>query len=242
MNGRVVKFLAAAALGTATMFGGNVTLGSTVSITGITGSIAPFSAVVNGITENVICDDPYDFYPTTGSYTANVTQVSELTGLSNSSSFLAQTMYASLPNATTLYDELAFLAMKIATGNPANSDIQTAIWYLVNNDFASHPKIDNGLTISPLGSLSAGAQSLINMAIQQSIAGFPANFGSNVEILTPTCVVGGKNVGCAAGSGKSQEFIVVTATPEPATYAMFGAGLILLSLGTFRRRKYKQNS
>jgi hypothetical protein len=240
MNGRFVKFLAAAALGTATMFGGNIALGTTVSITHITGSITPFSAVVGGITENVICDDPYDVYPTTGSYTADVTQVSELPS-TGTNAFLAQTMYATLPNATKLYDELAFLAMKIVTGSSGNADIQNAIWYLVNNDFAGHPTIDAGLTITPFSSLSAAAQGWVNTATSQT---FAAGYAPNVEILTPTCTVSGVTGPCKAGgsTAHSQEFIVVMPTPEPATYALFGSGLILLSLGTFRRRKYKHNS
>lgn len=247
MNGRFTKFLAAAAFGSATMFGSLIPLGTVVSISNVTGSLAPYQATVNGGTVNVICDDPYDVYITTG-YTALETQVSELSSPpagNTSAQFLAQTMYGSIGTpqvATKLYDMLAFLAMKVVPGGGhANDDLQYAIWYLVNNDFLTNgktpPSLDSGVApLSPLTSLSSVAQNWVSLAMSQT---YGAGYGANVLILTPVCGTNPK-AGCAAGTGHSQEFIVVT--PEPATYALFGAGLIVLSLGTFRRRRNKANS
>jgi len=51
---------------------------------------------------------------------------------------------------------------------------------------------------------------------------------ANALVLTP--VAGSQR---PPVDGMTQELFY--ATPEPATYAMFGIGLVLLSLGTFRR-------
>lgn len=248
MNGRLVKILATAALGSASMFAGIIPLGTTVSISNVTGSLTPYQATINGQIVNVICDDPYDTYVSTG-YTAIETQVSTISSPpagNTSSQFLAQTMYGSIGSvavATKLYDAIAFLAMKVVPGaGAANNDLQTAIWYLVNNDFLTNgktpPKLDSGISpLSPLTGLSTVAQNWVSLAMSQS---YTAGYGANVFILTPECPNGTKTACGAAGTlTHSQEFIVVT--PEPATYALFGMGLILLSLGTFRRRRNRLN-
>ena len=243
MNGRILKFVAAAAFGSASMFAGIIPLGTTVSISNVTGSLTPYQATVNNQVVNVICDDPYDTYISTG-YTALETQVSQISNPvgGTSAQFLAQTMYGSIGTvavATKLYDAIAFLAMKVVPGaGAANNDLQTAIWYLVNNDFLSNgrtpPPLDAGISpLSPLTSLSTVAQNWVSLAMSQT---YSAGYGANVVILTPECPNGTKTA-CAAGANHSQEFIVVT--PEPRTYALFGMGLILLSLGTFRRRRSK---
>ena len=124
--------------------------------------------------------------------------------------------WSSRSNATTLYEEAAWLAYQFATHPIGTADvlgIQSAIWDL----FLQH---------SGTGSVSDPTSSAYWMA--QANTNYGSLTGSQIagfRILTP---VSGSQM--PLSDGMPQEFF--NTTPEPATYALFGSGLILLSLGT----------
>jgi len=219
MIGRVVKMLAMVAFGSATMFATQVTV-SIASGFAPNGGQAPYTALVNGITTTVICDDSFDTIAPPETWTANVLMLNNLNA-SNYKMTEFGSMAGSLSAATKLYDEVAYLALQFGANPIANwGGIQTAIWHIFDA---------NASTVAGTGKTSTAYwTNLAGMATNQAIGAANAY---RIEILTPN------SPQRAPGKGGPQEFIVVT--PEPATYALFGMGLILLSLGTYRRRNKK---
>ncbi len=240
MNGRYVKLFAGAALSSVAMFAGSVTLSN---LKDTNGSAAPYTVDVNGLQENILCDDDYandngisaggDYNET--SFTQVIGTTSPYTNGSDSNLRFGSNY------STTVYEEVAWLAIQELSYNAASPGsstvqaIQSAIWDLFGGGSGA-----GGVA------LSSGYQSWVNMVLTGSTTGGTTNFvgsarqtavvnmAQDIFILTP--VVGSPNSTTKLGpTGGDQEFIMIT--PEPATYALFGAGLILLSLCTFRRAK-----
>ena len=99
-------------------------------------------------------------------------------------------------------------------------------------------------TDSHLGCLNyPGTTQTTNSAYWLSQAQKPSNYNgaltlsmaSEIFFLTP--VAGTQS---PAYTANPQEFILIGSTPEPASYAMFGIGVILLSLGTFHRSRKRE--
>jgi len=231
MFGRSGKLLAALAFTSVGLFASTVTMkfnaGSGVAPTLADGSadqVGPYTAFINGspLTTVIFCDDFSDSVSPGESWTANLTILS--------SGNLSNTLYGpgliashNLAYATQLYDEVAWLALQFANNVQADwGGIQSAMWQIMNS---SAPNTNPNVASSP----TSTAYWLLQAA---------ANFGhvnnANVEILT---LASGTKT--STGASSVQEFLVLT--PEPATYALFGSGLILLSLGTFRRRRNKSS-
>jgi hypothetical protein len=228
MNRRFGRFLVTAAFGAATMAASPVT----TTISNIVGTGAePYTATVGGVSNvEIICDDDYDSYKSGVTYDV-------LTLASLSASNYTQTMYGSaagsLSVATKLYDEIAYLALQFAGNSADTAAIQGAIWDIF---YTYLPSLNSGNPEVPLtGSNTNPANAVYwyDKAQTQTTVTQSSAIASQIELLTPT--TGGAT--CRPGQGCSQEFIRFTTTPEPATYALYGMGLILLSLGTFRRRK-----
>jgi hypothetical protein len=214
MNGRFFKFSALAFTAVATMFANTVTI-SNIHV-GAAGTFGPYAALVNGVSTTVYCDDPFEGF-SAGSYTANEVSVPNAYTTSPNT-----TLYATRTGTSTnLYDELAWLVMQFSAHPLDTHAIQDAIWYIVDNQISSPPPL-----LSGVGTLTSNSYVTTVKNMQ-----FSAGFGGNVQILT---IVGGAN---KPGNSGTQELLIIT--PEPATYAMLGSGLILLSLATFRRRKAK---
>lgn len=222
MNGRrFINLAALAALFSAAMFAStvNIALGSNPFPANNAG---PYTATINGLSTTIICDDEVHTVYANESWQATVTPLSTLIALGNSGINAGSVVeFKGLPNATTLYEEAAWLAYQFATHPIGTADvlgIQSAIWDL----FLQH---------SGTGSVSDPTSSAYWMA--QANTNYGSLTGSQIagfRILTP---VSGSQM--PLSDGMPQEFF--NTTPEPATYALFGSGLILLSLGTFRRRR-----
>lgn len=117
----------------------------------------------------------------------------------------------------------------------ADDQIQNAIWTLLTV---------NGTSGFPFGD-AAGDGNYVTLAEQWLAGESPANlaaFESNIRIYTSTNSNPYTGADCGPGSSwvsGSQEMIgVVSSTPEPASLAMLGAGL--LAIGVFRKRNPKK--
>lgn len=157
---------------------------------------------------------------------------------------LALTRYGAVPTSLFTYDgtgsnainsaERYVLAAWLTTQynfssgvTTADDQIQNAIWTLLNTS--------GGTSGFPFGD-AAGTGAYLTQAINFfTTTPTPQllQFESEIRVFTSTNVVtyNGSNWSPISGT---QEMITVTSTPEPATLAMIGVGL--LGLGLFRKR------
>jgi hypothetical protein len=112
----------------------------------------------------------------------------------------------------------------------SDDQIQNSIWTLLSTNGTSQFPFGDGL----------GTGTWITKAVtwenSQSAAALLA-FESTVHVYTSTSVAGNNDLTQDANSRYTtgiQEFVGVSSTPEPATFAMLGAGL--LAIGMFRKR------
>ena len=198
------------------------------------------------ITPTIICDDYTDTVTAGEHWTATVWDGSQIFGNpigtpAGSTTDLSNTRFGGLTanpvthvaftaSTTTLYEQAAYLALQeqSTTNSVYQGAIQTAIWLLFDPGAnALTSKYDTGSGMSLRSYWTNAASTWVSGASLQQLD----TLASYVAFLTPTQ---------RTGHNIPQEFILVS-TPEPATDALFGAGLILLSLGTFRRRRNKKS-
>lgn len=177
--------------------------------------VGPYQGTVNGVSMPIICDDFYDDTWLNEAWTATASTFSDL----------SQTRFASDSNATTQYEQAAWLSTQLLNNasciySQANcaGDIQFAIWQV----FDKEP-----LTLLT-GNNLLNAQYWLNQAQSQTFT--PGEF-SDFTIYTPTSCL--RNCGVTL----PQEFIV--RTPEPPELAILAtdfsaAGGLLFWL--YRRR------
>jgi len=226
MNGRFVKFLAAAALGTATMFGTSIT--TVTYLNDPLGVNAPYVGKVAILGPNQVllyCDDLADSVTGGESWSAYVTPLSAvIANVSATNVEFKSLTSGGLNVATSLYEQAAWLVYQFAGHAADNFVIQNAIWSLFNQTNGSVPGQTAGNTdMTTEGYWLYHAKTSYTTLSAAQINAF--------LVLTPT--------GAPQGLGMPQEFFAIA--PEPGTYVLFGAGLILLSLGTFRRTRRKVN-
>ena len=233
MNGQFVKLLTGVALGSVAMFGAPLT--ANVAMTGAYGisydgyGVGPYGAKVNNLTVPVglICDDFTDHVSGTESWTATVETLDFViaNGTGAVGTVAAGTRFQV---ATSLYEQVAYLAQQLyAAPTTQYAALQTAIWSIL--DPGDSTLIN--LFVAGTGGTTSWVSAAQNYVSSHTTAQMTLQF-ANVEILSPTSIPAGY-------SKMPQEFIYIT--PEPATYALFGMGIVLLSLGTFRRRAKKTN-
>jgi len=187
------------------------------------GAIGPYIAKVNGVTEFVYCDDETHTVYSNETWTATVTTLGDLVALGNSKIATdSSVMWRGLSGALSLYEQAAWLVNQFGLHPSDASGMQNAIWDLFLQRPGTGSVNDHSTDTYWLNQASLNYTSL--SAAQMA----------NTLILTP--VAGSQR---PLSDGMPQEFLM--ATPEPATYALFGTGLILLSLGTFRRKRNKNN-
>ena len=229
MNGRLLSLAAMAVLASVSL------LGNTTTVTITSGSGAePYTATVGGVPNvQVICDDDYNFYNADYPSSSTPVNYSVLTLNQLSSSNYTETYYGgvsgmTLSTATTIYDEIAFLALQFASNASYTQYIQDAVWDVFAEVTGATPPI-------PVSG-SGTNKSSDDYWLLQASGKTPAN-PSLIEILSPLTKTGAYCNEGTPGGCPSQEFIIVnSASPEPVTYAMLGGGLILLSLVSFRRK------
>ena len=158
---------------------------------------------------------------------------------------LANTRYGAVPTSAFTYDGTGPNALNSAqryvmaawlttqysfpSGNvtTADDEIQNAIWTLLNTtgSTAGFPYGD----VLGTGTYLTQAYTFVTTTPTAALL----QFESEIRVFTSTNTVTYNGTGWSPVSG-NQEMITVMATPEPATLAMMGAGL--LALGLFRKR------
>lgn len=185
--------------------------------------ISPYYGTINGANTTIYCDDYADHVDQKGSWQATVTS---LTSSLNNSNTRWGSESETLPTATNgsltynglqLYEMAAYLTTQITPGSTANGNIQDTIWGIFSPGNTPLPMLNNQIDFTWLDKAEANYSS------------WAATNAQNWYILTPS------------SSTPSQEFLYsqVAATPEPASWALSGVGLLaVLSLaGRFRKRQ-----
>jgi hypothetical protein len=182
--------------------------------------ISPYTATINGVSTTVYCDDFANTVSDGQTYTANETNLGSgnlsLTRYGTISQSLQTQSGTQTFDAQQLYEMAAWLTTQFTTNGSSNGDIQDTLWDLFNPN-------PNNPNIKPP---KPSTNSWLFAAEENYTSINPSAF----TILTNTGVE-------FTGTGQVQEFIFsspVAQSPEPASMALLGIGLILLSI--FGRR------
>ena len=183
--------------------------------------VGPYSATVNGTSTQIICDDFVDDSYVGESWTANVTTLSNLNG----------TKWGGMANATTLYDEAAWLATQMLS--PTYSGNATQVGYLA---YALWAVFQPNAVKSWLGANSAAwlaVQGWLNSAAGQQFT--PGEF-ANFFIYTPDL---GHSITCNGGpcpTTPPQEFFGFISAPEGGSTLVY---LLLTTLACLAAIKFR---
>jgi PEP-CTERM motif len=178
--------------------------------------VGPYVATIDGVSTPIICDDFADESYLNESWTANVTTLANLSG----------TKWGGLNNATTLYEEAAWLTEQLVNAPQSQAgDIQFAIWAIFDP--------------SAIDGLSAGDQTTVeNLITQAEGETFWAGEFSNILIYTADMNDPILCNGQACANTPPQEFLVDT--PEPGALALLSLGLSVIAIGARRKKSWNR--
>ena len=183
----------------------------TVSFVSATSNIGPYTLSVNGKNVAAMCMD--DFLNTSGSWTANETAVN---GKTFSNTYLDnQSVYVEGKwlSSGNVYSMEAYLFNLLTQKNADRTDIQEAAWAIMDPFTLSH--------------IFAKKDKAAENFLTSALTNYASFNTSGYEILSQV------NPGC----NPEQEFMIYSsAAPEPASFALFGAGLLAAGIARFTRR------
>jgi hypothetical protein len=199
-------------------------------------NVGPYSATVNGVATQVICDDWQDITSIGSLWTANANTLSPLTNATT------QLKYGNVTNSQLLYDQAAWLATQIlnppATCPAGGScdvvgDISYALWELTACSVTGNPTAcekNTSLKGSAFANLTGNDLTNAEWWLHNVPTSFASDSFSNFMIYTPN----------NANMGPPQEFLAdpVIQTPESSVMILFGTDMLgLLGLGLVYRRR-----
>jgi len=196
-------------------------------------NVGPYSATINGVSTQVVCDDWQDITSIGSKWTANANTLSPLTNGAT------QLKYG---NNQLLYDQVAWLTTQILappTTCPAGGscdvvgDISYALWEMTACSASANPTAcENNTKLAGSAFANLSGNDLTNA--QWWLAHVPTTFASgnftNFEIYTPM----------NANHGPPQEFIAdpIVTTPESSAMILFVTDMLgLLGLCLVFRRQ-----
>lgn len=198
----------------------SLTGAGTSSMAGV--MIGPYTANINGVSTQVICDDYADESYVPETWTADVSSASN-TGATRNTTKLGLTS----AQQTQDYAEAAVLTLQLLAapkGSALAGEIQFAIWGVFDpqaiTDLTNSNSTYGGLAQGDL----TGAQSYVSGLSAAQIAALLSQF----TIYSPDSSYAISCGGAACQNTPPQEFIVYT--PEPSTVLLFGLGLAGLFL------------
>lgn len=182
--------------------------------------VSPYTAVVNGVTTSVICDDFSDDVQIGENWTATAYSV---TSAATSGLFAGSTT----TNPVLGYEEVAWLSQQLLSG-PQTSYQQDLLSYSIWAVFEP-TAVDSWLS-APTSSPSL-SWSAVQTEVSAAASAAPSGNYSDVTVYTP---VNGTESCC----GRPQEFVVVHTAEAPAAASLavefLGLGALLFLFRRFR--------
>ncbi len=170
--------------------------------------VGPYTLTINGKATPAMCVDDFIDNGIGAAWKANVTAANSA-DLSNT--YLGnngKTIEGYSFTSTQIYQAEAYLFSEIIKPGADQADIQEAAWFIMDPN-------------NPTYANNTGVQNYLNAAYYNS----PSFDASGFSIVS--------NV----DHGGTQEFITAASAPEPASFALFGAGLLAAGAARFARRK-----
>ncbi len=169
--------------------------------------VGPYTLTLNGVSTPAMCVDDFIDNPLGASWQANETKANA-SDFSNTYLGNSGTTIEGLSfTSAQVYQAEAYLFSLITKPGADQADIQEAAWYIM--DPTSNTYANNN-----------GVQNYLESAYYNS----------------PNFDVSGYSIVSNLNKGATQEFMVANA-PEPASFALFGAGLFVAGFARFARRK-----
>jgi hypothetical protein len=187
--------------------------------------VGPYTGTVNGTSTQIICDDFVDDSYVGESWTANVTTLSNLNG----------TKWGGMANATTLYDEAAWLATQMLS--PTYKGDATQVGYLA---YALWAVFQPSAVKSWLGANSVAWQAVqgwLNLSAAQKFT--PGEF-ANFFLYTPNLNFSITCNGKPCATAPPQEFFGFLSAPEGGSTLMYLLLTTLACVGAMWLRSRRQ--
>jgi len=203
----------------------------------------PYNGTLGGVSVELFCDDAIDTAPIGGSWAVDTTTIANATSNTRFGEQTTNTAGSNLPTGVALYEELAWLFTQLAAQSNATvaQGIQDAAWDLTSTGGPANTDAAIWLTAAKADyNLTSG---IAKVSVDSTSIAVLDPSWTNWMILTDPAAVnkpGGGDVGkqeflayynTTGSGGPSQP----SATPEPATFGLFGSGLLVA--GMFLRRK-----
>ncbi len=195
---------------------GAVLSAAPVSVTFVsaTSEIGPYTLSVNGQSTQAMCMDDFLTVSPNEKWNANVTAVNSGNYANTYFGNKTVSAYGNTFTSANIYGAEAYLFNQIMQPKADRTDIQEAAWAIMDSNTLNHVVSSNNTAVECF--------------LQQAFDNDSSFNTSGYEIVSQV------NPGCDA----PQEFMMHSAaTPEPASFALFGLGFVAAGATRFLRKK-----